>query len=147
MNVRLIEENVLSGKVYHVEEIEEEEIDGTKMNGTMNLEGEGLPEVMFAENVNKENLESDLNFEKGVEQIVSDLELEIIPEENLEKNSCMEDTVSEPDTELNVENFSKQKDYALDNEGADIKRKGARKTFQKVRSSNRVISQPNKFFI
>lgn len=73
------------------------------------------------------------------------LETEDVPRKSGGDNMTMSDTISEPDMEVTIENFSKQKDYATENEGVDVKKKGVRKTFDKVRSSTRVLARPNKF--
>ncbi|XP_035544640.1 uncharacterized protein LOC118348022 [Juglans regia] len=81
-----------------------------------------------------------------VEAVENDINMEATDFVNIDGEGVMNmgDSFSEPELELNVENYSKNKDYATENEGGERKKKGVQKTFEKVRSSTRVVARSNK---
>lgn len=57
----------------------------------------------------------------------------------------IEYSISKPDLELNVETFSKHKDYATETKRDEVKKSGAQKIFEKVQSSSRMLARQNKY--
>ncbi|XP_035545051.1 uncharacterized protein LOC118348161 [Juglans regia] len=133
---------------YHVEEVDADITQGSienvekdgKTGNIQDSERRGINEVEQSE----KKILGEMDYQ--VEEVENDITMEATDFVNIDGEGVMNtgESFSEPELDLNVENYSKNKDYATENEGEERKKKGVRKNFEKVRSSTRVVARSNK---